>query len=83
MSCSLKAVHVAGVLTLAKACEMVGVRRFVQVSAAGVANGEGPFSRSKLEADTALGGFDLDWVILRRGLVLAPFLGRQVALMLV
>ncbi len=68
----LEAVHVAGLLTLARACESAGVRRFVQISAAGVESGAGAFSRTKLEGETALGRLDLDWVVLRPGLVLAP-----------
>lgn len=69
---NLKAVHVAAIAALAEACAAVGVRRFVQVSAAGVERGQGAFGRTKLEADTALSHTDLDWVILRPGLVLAP-----------
>ncbi|HEX4181910.1 MAG TPA: SDR family oxidoreductase [Caulobacteraceae bacterium] len=68
----LEAVHVAGVLALARACELAGIRRFIQVSAAGVETGDGAFSRTKREADQALSRLDLDWVILRPGLVLAP-----------
>lgn len=68
----LQAVHVSGAMALARACEAAGVRRFVQISAAGVARGGGAFSATKLEADTAIQGLDLDWVILRPGLVLAP-----------
>lgn len=69
---NLKAVHVAAIATLAEACVVAGVRRFVQVSAAGVERGQGAFGRTKLEADTALSRTDLDWVVLRPGLVLAP-----------
>jgi uncharacterized protein YbjT (DUF2867 family) len=69
---SLRAVHVDGVVTLARACVVAGVRRFVQISAAGVDAGPGAFSHTKLEADTRLAQLDLDWVILRPGLVLAP-----------
>jgi uncharacterized protein YbjT (DUF2867 family) len=69
---SLKAVHLDGVLTLAKACVTSGVRRFVQISAAGVERGPGAFSHTKLAADQALAALDLDWVVLRPALVLAP-----------
>jgi uncharacterized protein YbjT (DUF2867 family) len=69
---NLRAVHVDGVLSLARACVGAGVRRFVQISAAGVERGPGAFSRTKREADTALAALDLDWVVLRPGLVLAP-----------
>lgn len=68
----LAAVHVRGPLALAEACVMVGVRRFVQISAAGVDAGPGAFSATKAQADAALRALDLDWVILRPGLVLAP-----------
>jgi uncharacterized protein YbjT (DUF2867 family) len=69
---SLKAVHLDGVLTLARACVTSGVRRFVQISAAGVERGPGAFSHTKLAADQALADLDIDWVVLRPGLVLAP-----------
>jgi hypothetical protein len=59
-------------LALAEACVAAGVRRFVQVSAAGVEHGPGSFSRTKRSADLAIQGLGLDWVILRPGLVLAP-----------
>ena len=51
----------------------LGVRRFVQISAAG-ANLHSPlmFLRSKGEADQALQASTLDWVILRPGLVIGP-----------
>jgi uncharacterized protein YbjT (DUF2867 family) len=68
----LEGVHVDGPLALARACVGQGVRRFVQISAAGVEDGPGAFSRTKRDADTALRTLDLDWVILRPGLVLAP-----------
>jgi uncharacterized protein YbjT (DUF2867 family) len=69
---NLRAAHITGLSTLAAACVTAGVRRFVQVSAAGVETGPGAFSRTKQVADELLRGFDLDWVILRPGLVLAP-----------
>ena len=68
----LEGVHVDGPLALARACVAVGVRRFVQISAAGVEDGPQAFSRTKRDADAALRTLDLDWVILRPGLVLAP-----------
>ncbi len=53
------------------ACAPAGVRRIVQVSAAG-ATAEAPtaFMRTKAEADAALAGCGVDWVVLRPGLVL-------------
>ncbi|MEI9985323.1 MAG: SDR family oxidoreductase [Aliidongia sp.] len=69
----LHAVHVIGVVRIAAACAAEGVRRFIHVSAAGVAAGRATaFNRTKLAAETVLAGTDLDWVILCPGLVLAP-----------
>ncbi|MCI3134716.1 SDR family oxidoreductase [Phenylobacterium aquaticum] len=69
---NLVAVHLTGPLSLGRACVTAGVRRFVQISAAGVAHGQDAFSRTKREGDEALAGLDLDWTILRPALVLAP-----------
>jgi uncharacterized protein YbjT (DUF2867 family) len=69
---NLQAVHVAGVQTLVAACAAAGVRRFVQISAAGVDRGQGRFGGTKRQADEALRASDLEWMILRPGLVLAP-----------
>jgi hypothetical protein len=44
----------------------------VHISAVGVDTGVGPFSRTKASGETALAALDLDWVILRPGLVVAP-----------
>ncbi len=51
----------------------MGIRRVVHVSAIG-AEPAGPtgFSRTKAEAEAHLRQLDLDWVILRPALVLAP-----------
>ncbi|MDO9244994.1 MAG: SDR family oxidoreductase [Phenylobacterium sp.] len=69
----LKAVHVEGVRRLAKACEGIGVRRLVHISAAGVEPGRGTaFNATKLEAETLLAQSPLEWIILRPGLVFAP-----------
>jgi uncharacterized protein YbjT (DUF2867 family) len=68
----LDAVHLDGVLQLAEACRTAGVRRFVQVSALGVERGKGAFAETKRAADEALMALDLDWVVIRPGLVLAP-----------
>jgi uncharacterized protein YbjT (DUF2867 family) len=69
---SLHLVHVVGVTALADACVSAGIRRFIQISAAGVATGTDAFSRTKLQADAALLARDLDCIILRPALVLAP-----------
>jgi uncharacterized protein YbjT (DUF2867 family) len=69
----LQAVHVTGVELLAAACARAGVSRLIHVSAAGVAAGrETAFNRTKLAAEAVLAATDLDWIILRPGLVLAP-----------
>jgi uncharacterized protein YbjT (DUF2867 family) len=70
---NLEAVHVDGVGRLIEACGQAGVRRLVQISAAGV----GPerttaFNATKLRAETLLAQSALDWIILRPGLVFAP-----------
>jgi uncharacterized protein YbjT (DUF2867 family) len=69
---SLRAVHADLVGSLAKACEGLGIRRLVHISAAGVETDDDPFRRAKREADDILKAADLDWIILRPGLVLAP-----------
>jgi uncharacterized protein YbjT (DUF2867 family) len=55
------------------ACAQGGPRRVVQISAASVSR-DAPtaFLRSKAEADEALQRLDLDWVILRPGVVFGP-----------
>jgi uncharacterized protein YbjT (DUF2867 family) len=68
----LEAVHVAAVETLAQACERHGVRRFVLISAAGIDRADTPFSASKRRGEAALAAHNLDWVVLRPGLVLGP-----------
>jgi uncharacterized protein YbjT (DUF2867 family) len=68
-----RAVHVTATCALFQACARAGIRPVVHVSAMGVAR-EGPtaFARTKAEADEFLARLDLDWVILRPALVLAP-----------
>jgi uncharacterized protein YbjT (DUF2867 family) len=67
------AVQVAATCALFDACARAGVRRVIHVSAIGAdADGPSAFSRTKAKADTHLASLDLDWVILRPGLVLAP-----------
>ncbi|MGO4727192.1 MULTISPECIES: SDR family oxidoreductase [unclassified Inquilinus] len=69
----LRAVHVDGALALYRACAAAGIRRVVHVSAAAVGAGrETAFNATKQAAEAALAGLDLDWVVLRPGLVLAP-----------
>jgi uncharacterized protein YbjT (DUF2867 family) len=64
-----------GVATCAlfDACAALGVRRVVHVSAIGAdPDGATVFARTKAQAEAHLRGLDLDWVILRPGLVMAP-----------
>lgn len=66
-------VHVAATCALFDACAQAGVRRVIQISAIGAAS-DGPtaFARTKAEADAHLATLDLDWLVLRPALVLAP-----------
>ena len=66
-------VHVEATAALFDACRQAGIRRVVHISAIG-AERDGPtgFSRTKAAAEAHLAALDLDWVILRPGLVLAP-----------
>jgi uncharacterized protein YbjT (DUF2867 family) len=68
----LQRIHVAGPLALFAACTAGGPRRVIHVSALGVGN-EGPteFATSKGIADAQLAASDLDWLILRPGVVLS------------
>src|SRR5262249_41114560 len=63
-------VHVDGTVALFDACVRCGIARVVHVSANPA--GPTPFARTKAQADAHLAGLDLDWVILRPALVLAP-----------
>jgi uncharacterized protein YbjT (DUF2867 family) len=68
-----RAVHLDSPLALYRACEAAGVRRIVHVSAAGVARDRATaFSATKFAMEEALRTLDLDWLILRPGLVIAP-----------
>jgi uncharacterized protein YbjT (DUF2867 family) len=70
---SLPAVHNTGPNALYIACERLGVRRVVHLSAVGVdRSAETSFSRSKLLGDEALMRRDLDWVILRPSVIMGP-----------
>jgi len=69
----LQALQSDAMKALFEACRIVGIRRVVQVSAAGVSPDAGTaFFRTKADADAALMGSDLEWVILRPGLVISP-----------
>lgn len=69
----LEAVHVDAPAALFSACERAGVRRVVHISAIG-AEAESPtaFGRTKAAAEAALRATQLDWLILRPGVVIAP-----------
>jgi uncharacterized protein YbjT (DUF2867 family) len=68
----LEAAHVEGLRRLLAGAAQAGVRRVVQVSAAGVEASPGAFGRTKRAAEAVLRDAPLDWVVLRPGLVLAP-----------
>lgn len=70
---NVTAVHDTAVRALVAACVAQDVRRFVQVSAAGVSpDSPSAFFRSKARGDAAVRASRLDWVILRPGLVIGP-----------
>ncbi|HYM16950.1 MAG TPA: SDR family oxidoreductase [Micropepsaceae bacterium] len=68
---TLENVHVKGPDALYRACVEAGVRRIVHVSAAGIEGIDTAFARTKRESEARLRALDLDWIILRPGLVLA------------
>ena len=61
-------VHVDAPLALFRACAAAGVHRTIQVSALGEPQ-DGEFIASKHRCDQALAGLNLDWLVLRPGLV--------------
>ena len=68
---STAGIHVDGTGALFGACEALGVRKIVHISAIGVDRaGPTAFSRTKLEGDELLMARNLDWVILRPVLVI-------------
>jgi len=68
---STHGVHAVGAAALFRACESIGVRRVVHLSAVGVDRATPTaFSRTKLIGDQALMERDLDWVILRPSVVI-------------
>jgi uncharacterized membrane protein YphA (DoxX/SURF4 family) len=58
-------------LALFRACVAMGVRRVIQISALGDPE-DGEFIASKHRCDDALAKLDLDWLVLRPGLVYSP-----------
>ena len=69
---NLRRVHVEVPAALFAACEEKGVRRVIHVSAVGAGpDGVTAFARTKGETERDLRSRNLDWIILRPGLVLA------------
>lgn len=70
---NVRRVHVEATTAMFAACEQIGVRRVIHISAVG-AERTAPtaFARSKAEAEADLEARHLDWTILRPALVLAP-----------
>ncbi|WP_028102969.1 SDR family oxidoreductase [Pseudoduganella violaceinigra] len=64
--------HARAPAALFAACAAAGVRRVVQVSALGAADGASAYFASKRAGDRALMALDLDWLILRPALVFGP-----------
>lgn len=62
------AIHVEAPVALFRACARAGVRKVVQISALGEPE-DGEFIASKHHADAILAELDLDWTVLRPGLV--------------
>lgn len=68
----VRAVQETAIIALIAACGHAGVQRFVQISATrATETASTTFMRTKARADQALRASDLDWVILRPGLVMA------------
>src|SRR5215470_4519028 len=69
----LRRVHVEAPAALFTACEQAGIRRVIHISAVGAGPcGATAFARTKGETESDLAARNLDWIILRPGLVLAP-----------
>jgi uncharacterized protein YbjT (DUF2867 family) len=63
--------HLEGLARLAKAAKLAGVKRIVHVSAAGSESGADPVSKAGRAAEAALAAAEIDWVVLRPGVILA------------
>jgi uncharacterized protein YbjT (DUF2867 family) len=69
----LDQIHEHAPVALFAACERAGVRRVIHISAIGAeADSPTEFGRGKAVTEQALRATQLDWLILRPGLVLAP-----------
>lgn len=67
---SFAALHTTAPIALFQACEALGVRRVIQISALGADESAfAPFHLSKRAADQALQSLALDWLVLRPSLI--------------
>lgn len=69
---SLQDAHVEGPRSLYAACEQLGIKRIVHISAMGIGDNLTVYDRTKLAGEHILTRTPLDWMILRPGLVIAP-----------
>ncbi len=70
---NVQRLHVTAMQACFRACQIKPVRLIVQISAIGAAtNAPTSFMRTKAEADAFLASLDIDWIILRPALVIAP-----------
>jgi uncharacterized protein YbjT (DUF2867 family) len=68
---NVRELQALGMQRLFAACAAKGIR-IINISAAGVETSTVPFMATKHETDQQLGELDVDWVVLRPGLVLSP-----------
>lgn len=69
----VRRVQLDATVALFEACAQAGIRRVIHISAIGAeASAPTAFGRTKAQAEDGLARLDLDWVILRPALVLAP-----------
>lgn len=67
---AIEAIHAAAPIALFDACERVGVRKVVQISAISADEKIGtPYALTKKQADDHLRGLDVKWTVLRPSLV--------------
>ena len=66
---TFEALHARAPAALFEACTVAGVRRVVQISALGAADGDTPYFASKRAADEVLMAQPLAWTVLRPSLV--------------
>ncbi len=76
---SFEAINFAAPLALFRACAERGPRRVIQLSAPGCERDARRYSASKLRAERALAGIDLDWTIVRAPLARAEDLAGALA----